>query len=492
MGLTIDHDAVVAKQVFEKDNSSDEEYSVVPSRQKILATSKTAKTNGEKLDYGEDDDNSEHTLLGHIELDTREATDHEVRTAPIFTRDAYIAAGGAVCFPQRGVLGTVLSMGDMPGTEGTKPDDSRLYVNSNAPFSALVCGVQGSGKSHTVSVLLEDMLIPKYSPLGKLEKPLSGLVLHFGEGGSLAQPSEAAWINMANNTSIITPKIKVFVSKSALKTMKAVYAKVGSNVQVEPLLFSQAELDVQAFLSMMAVGSSGAPPLYMSSIMSILHELGEDYTYAKFEAKLEDHKTKLNAQQLIGLNQRMELLESFLDKTSTRARAPPSRFAEGQLTIVDLSDPFLDPSQACSLFDIVTRLFVRANVGTGKVLILDEAHKYLASGSGFTRQLMTLIRMQRHLAMRVIISTQEPNVVPPILLDLCSVHILHRFSSPSWWEHVSKHVSTEMSSEEAFDRIVKLQTGQAILLAPSGLGTFSDSTMSGKPKSLGQFGRKWS
>lgn len=67
----------------------------------------------------------------------------------------------------------------------------------------------------------------------------------------------------------------------------------------------------------------------------------------------------------------MSLLNSFLDPTGS----PTSRFAAGQLTIIDLSDPFLDAASACGLFEIILRLFVRADVGTGKVLVMDEAHK---------------------------------------------------------------------------------------------------------------------
>jgi hypothetical protein len=51
----------------------------------------------------------------------------------------------------------------------------------------------------------------------------------------------------------------------------------------------------------------------------------------------------------------------------------------------------------------------------------------------------------------------EPTVVPPVLLDLCTVAILHRFSSPSWWEHVAQHVSADVSAEDAFDKVVGLQ-----------------------------------
>ena len=110
----------------------------------------------------------------------------------------------------------------------------------------------------------------------------------------------------------------------------------------------------------------------------------------------------------------------------------------------------------------------------------------------------------------------EPTVVPPVLLDLCTVAILHRFSSPSWWDHLAKHVSADISAEDAFDRVVKLQvryrawqlsaesqpdsspqTGEAIVLAPSGLGVFPDAPDTTKPgpvapvPKLNQFGRRY-
>jgi len=139
----------------------------------------------------------------------------------------------------------------------------------NAPFSAVVCGVQGSGKSHTVSLMLENMLIAGNPALGSLEKPLSGLVLHFGEGGVGSNPCEAAWVGLSDYNSIKPPRVKVFVSKSSLTTMKTVYSSLirRGNVSVEPLLFHESELDSQAFLSMMAVGSSNNAPLYMQIVL---------------------------------------------------------------------------------------------------------------------------------------------------------------------------------------------------------------------------------
>jgi len=64
-----------------------------------------------------------------------------------------------------------------------------------------------------------------------------------------------------------------------------------------------------------------------------------------------------------------------LEPTSKARLKRPARFAKGQLTIIDLSDPFIDEDSACRIFDIICRLFTRIHLDTGKVLVIDEAHK---------------------------------------------------------------------------------------------------------------------
>ncbi|KAF8643588.1 hypothetical protein AX14_009533 [Amanita brunnescens Koide BX004] len=224
---------------------------------------------------------------------------------------------------------------------------------------------------------------------------------------------------------------------------------------------------------MMAVDSLDTAPLYMQIVMvrlylyvrcnpwnrilfqAILRDLGEDFNLIRFQIELDRRKRKFNPAQLAGLEQRLSLLRTFI--SSTRLTRP--RFSAGHLTIIDLTDPFIDATSACSLFDFVLRLFVRAEVETGKVLLVDEAHKYLERGmtNGLVKSLLTLIREQRHLAMRVLVSTQEPTVIPPVILDLCMVMILHRFSSPEWWEHVKRHVCAEISASVVFQKIVGLK-----------------------------------
>jgi hypothetical protein len=113
--------------------------------------------------------------------------EHELKTSPLVTRDAI---GVSEQFAQRGLLGTVLSVhaNGLPA----RTVDPRIYLNLDAPSSGLVCGVQvrslllvepiaeashnqGSGKSHTVSCILESSLMSS-SRIGALPAPLGTVV----------------------------------------------------------------------------------------------------------------------------------------------------------------------------------------------------------------------------------------------------------------------------------------------------------------------------
>ena len=60
-----------------------------------------------------------------------------------------------------------------------------VYLNVNEPFCLVATGVQGSGKSHTVSVVLENCLlpfpVPYASPIVALHRPMAALVLHYDQ-----------------------------------------------------------------------------------------------------------------------------------------------------------------------------------------------------------------------------------------------------------------------------------------------------------------------
>jgi hypothetical protein len=78
-------------------------------------------------------------------------------------------------------------------------------------------------------------------------------------------------------------------------------------------------------------------------------------------------------------------------------------------------------------------MFRRTETGCGKLVVFDEAHKYLDTKMGdLCSDVVELVRMMRHHGIRVVVSTQNPSILDPELFELSSAVILHRFSSPSW------------------------------------------------------------
>lgn len=208
----------------------------------------------------------------------------------------------------------------------------------------------------------------------------------------------------------------------------------------------------------MAVKEGENMPLYLHVVSRILRDLRleqqktrSSFQYAAFKRMIKDED--LTPGQRGPLLQRLDTLESFMVKeqvhSSSRARHLRSTSGNswtprpGQLTIVDLSCPCVTPETACSLFNICLGLFIEQDTSVGRIIALDEAHKYMndsAEASTLTEQLLATIRLQRHLGARIVISTQEPTVSPK-LLDLCSLTIVHRFTSPDWMQTLQKHLA---------------------------------------------------
>ncbi len=122
-------------------------------------------------------------LLGNdFEGDDEGGTQHALRTAPVFTGDAFDLLGPGI-MPQRALYGRVISQ-HAPHFP-TKPLSPKIYINTNAPFSALVCGVQVSVRMLTADCC-DESLTPQMS--GVWEEPLDVCNI-----GKLSNEPRATW-----------------------------------------------------------------------------------------------------------------------------------------------------------------------------------------------------------------------------------------------------------------------------------------------------------
>jgi hypothetical protein len=262
------------------------------------------------------------------------------------------------------------------GCDNAEGQDTKVFQNTNVPFSTFICGVQGSGKSHTTACMLENALI-RSPRLGRLQAPVSALVFSYGEfsnNGFGFNVSEAAFLAASNQAVAIdrVKKVTVLTSTSNPAIMKFYRAIPG--IEVMPFKLKAKTLDIGTLLTLMAVNEKAEVPLYMARVESILRTIATESQDGVFDYDLFKQRLTLenfDVKQTNMLEMRLGLLESFLDRTNS---APEPRYRPGEVTIIDLSDPFVTPNTACILFKLGLERFMQSRV-PGKMVVLDEAHK---------------------------------------------------------------------------------------------------------------------
>ncbi|KAF2023671.1 hypothetical protein EK21DRAFT_80342 [Setomelanomma holmii] len=369
--------------------------------------------------------------------------------------------------PQFGFLGSIHA----------EDSEMKIFQNTNVPFSTFICGVQGSGKSHTTACMLENALIAT-PHLGRLQAPVSALVFSYGEfsnGGSGFDVSEAAYLAAAN-ASVSTHRVKkVTVLTSPSNPAIAKFYRAIPGVEVIPFKLKARTLDIGTLLTLMAVNEKSEVPLYMAKVESILRTIATESEDGLFDYNLFKERLTMeyfDPKQTAMLQMRLGLLESFLDTTNL---LPEPKYRPGEITIIDLSDPFVTPNTACILFKLGMERFMQSRV-QGKMVVLDEAHKYMLNTPGskiLNDYLVTLIRLQRHKGARVIISTQEPTVSTN-LIALCSVTVIHCFTSPAWYAALKKHISAMDDDRQMMHQIEGLETGEALVYSPNAVLSKND------------------
>lgn len=163
----------------------------------------------------------------------------ELTTAPIFTekarqRIAKISNDAPEpLFTQYGLLAA------NKVDETSQKGDGLLYYNVATPSSTFICGSQGSGKSHTLSCLLENCLMA--SDANELPRPLTGIVFHYDTfisdaGGS---PCEAAFLSTHPDVSV-----RVLCAPTNVATIRESYARF-LNIEIEQLRINQTDLNTK-------------------------------------------------------------------------------------------------------------------------------------------------------------------------------------------------------------------------------------------------------
>lgn len=359
-----------------------------------------------------------------------------------------------------------------------KATDKIVGLDLNGTNTISLFGVQGGGKSYTVGSIVE-MATQSFLGANLLPSPLATVIFHYHESQdyqpefvSMVAPNEATEeIQQLIQTYGIQPgplhDVIILTSPGKLAERQAEFP----GIQVESLFFASDELSFKDWRFLMgAVGNQ----LYMKQINMIMRDLRQDLTLEALQAEIED--SDLSKSQKRTARTRLEIAGQFI-QDSRLELDPVSGFTEkkrrlsdwlkpGRLIIIDLRDEFIDKDEALGLFVVMLNIFANAgrdaNQPFNKLIVFDEAHKYMDNPE-LTTHIVDVIRQMRHQGVSVLIASQDPPSLPNAIIELSSVVILHRFNSPLWLKHVQRSITA--LSDLTPNQMAVLRPGEAYVWA---------------------------
>ena len=182
-------------------------------------------------------------------------------------------------------------------------------------------------------------------------------------------------------------------------------------------------------------------------------------TLEKFRQEIGEAGLPQGSQRLA--EDRLKLAEPYVDDGACLR----SLLRPGRTVIVDLRDEWIEKDEALGLFVVMLKIFAAAKhngESFNKLVVFDEAHKYI-SESDLIGQVVETIREMRHQATSVVIASQDPLSVPRAVIELTSILLLHRMTSPQWLKHLKSAISALDDLTEA--QVAALQAGEALVWA---------------------------
>ncbi len=368
--------------------------------------------------------------------------------------------------PQFGVLGKMISNGRIIGLDLNECNTISLF------------GVQGAGKSYTIGSITE-MVLRQFSKVNKLPAPMASVIFHYSDSMDYAPEF----------TSMVYPNDEA----GQLAKLKAEYGAEPGSVKDVVLLAPESQVEIRKTeypdIEVHSIGFDSSE-LAVRDWMFLLGAMGNDSTYIKelkqimracrHNMSLQNIRNGVAASDHMSSSQRSlaEQKLDFAEEYITDGNKLQQYLKPGRLIIVDLRDEFIEKEEALGLFVVMLNIFSSVMQIDGrafnKFIVFDEAHKYM-NNKELVGSITTAIREMRHKGVSIMIASQDPMSLPTEIIELSSIVVMHRFSSPAWVKHVQKAI-TPLQTLTATE-MAALGSGEAFLWANKA----SDKTITQRP-----------
>ena len=356
--------------------------------------------------------------------------------------------------PQFGIIGKMNSNGRVIGLDLNECNTISLF------------GVQGAGKSYTIGSITE-MVLRQFSKVNLLPAPMASVIFHYSD--SMDYAPEFTSMVYPNDEAGQLAKLKaeygaepgcikdviLLAPESQVETRKEEYP----DIEVHPIGFDSSELAVRDW--MFLLGAMGNDSTYIKELKQIMKACRNDMSLINIRNGVANSNHMSTSQRSLA-EQKLDFAEEYIsDGNKLQQYMKP-----GRLIIVDLRDEFIEKDEALGLFVVMLNIFSSVLKVDGrafnKFIVFDEAHKYM-NNKELVGSITTAIREMRHKGVSIMIASQDPMSLPTEIIELSSIVVMHRFSSPAWVKHVQKAI-TPLQTLTATE-MATLGSGEAYLWA---------------------------
>lgn len=325
-------------------------------------------------------------------------------------------------------------------------------------------GVQGFGKSYTMGTIAEMATTP-VARINSLPAPLATVIFHYNK--SDAYPPEFASAVKGNSKTREVERLLAEYGASPRGIRDVVMlvpegkleqrTKEFPELAVQALKFSSGELGVEGWKFLL--GAYGNDALYVRQLVALMRRHREGLTIEALKTEIDGLELTPSHRKLA--QDRLSIAAPYIDDAASLR----SLLAPGRTVIVDLRDEWVEKDEALGLFVVLLRIFATSQhkgKPFNKLVVFDEAHKYITE-SELIGQVVETIREMRHQATSVLIASQDPLSVPRAVIELTSVLLLHRMTSPQWIKHLRGAISALQDVSDA--ALAALTPGEALVWA---------------------------
>ncbi len=357
-----------------------------------------------------------------------------------------LVVGGDGSSPQFGLLGRLSANGGGVGLD---------LWNGNV---ISIFGVPGSGVGRTVGAVSE-MAVQQFSKVSRLPAPVSGVIFHYGRNESEAPPY-VSMVRPSGDMSQVArlraeygaepaalSDVILLVPASQVAARRAEYPEL----HVHPLQFHYSELNLRAWTFLL--GAVGGDSVYVREMKRILRENRGRLDIGTLSDAVARSAGFDSARKAFA-RRRLDFAAEWIDEgndlvqTPDGSYVPPDHDSEwlssilrpGRLAVVDLQDEMIEPDEVAGLFGAFLSVYPQIAAGMAHFVVFDEAHRYFGNAA-LSRDVAETVRDVRAKRVSVVFSSTNPVALPSELIELSSVAIVHRFTSPAWLRHIQKAIA---------------------------------------------------